>query len=176
MTSSPFHCLPECQRLRIFRSLRESRGAWLSRPLFLFRFRKRPDFGHKPADKQTHHASQHDLANSSEAHGLRQHDSSRRHTTTLGGRRLQRQRGRQPSVGNQYRRQRRRLDDQRLGTRDRLHGRATTRRGIQPVPRRATSCICSPAAPSRPSRTSQSTPRAMSGVPTTGMMSRSQRG
>ena len=52
---------------------------------------------------------------------------------------------------------------------------ATTRRGIRPGPRPATFCICSSAAPSRTSRTSQSTPRAMPGVPTTGMMSPSQR-
>ena len=108
-----------------------------------------------------------------EGHGLRQHDSSGRHTS-LGGR-LQRQWGRSTFRGES------------MSTATTTSGRptaghtgsctwpATTRRGIRPVPRPATFCICSPAAPSRPSRTYQSTPRAMSGVPTTGMMSPSQR-
>ena len=58
-----------------------------------------------------------------EVHGLRQHDSSGRHTTALGGQRLQRRWSHQHSVGSQCRRQRRRVDDQRLVTPGRVHGR-----------------------------------------------------
>ena len=58
-----------------------------------------------------------------EVHGLPQHDSSGRHTTALGGQRLQRRWGYQHSVGSQCRRQRRRLDDQLLGTPGRVYGR-----------------------------------------------------
>ena len=108
-----------------------------------------------------------------EGHGLRQHDSSGRHTT--------------PSAGGYSGDGAVSLpwginidgNDDVWTTNGWTHGivymAGDNTKGIRPAPRPATFCICSPAAPSRPSRTYQSTPRAMPGVPTTGMMSPSQR-